>query len=498
MADARDVNKASNTTVKSVDMASRAFSATAEAVLRFLESRSFANREAKILADTVRKGGQLGCMTMDPVYLKDFKHMLQDEGIASVGIKFEQENGETRNGLIFRKEDQQRVEELREKFLASRHLLFNISKDNLTALAKDRELHEYSGLTYAEMCNMKERLGQNQVMFAAKKNDMNDYSIYVRKEDKDMADLMRSGVKQEKEGTGKKIYEQMDHEREKRQNAINQIMADKDTSFLVGNYKNSKTLYVDKEGLWYEQEGTFAKRKFVSRNSEEFEKELCDCMDRIRDPQITRKEFNVLEARLFKQNFTDPDKNDVLEMEKAMKLYGFRNRKDLEKATELKSPDEKMKDLGRQSEKDRKEFEAAYSRVRAAIDLAHTEKDKGHIFVSEAEREAFNAEQEIRKQYEYCVIRGYEGKGSMAEQYKEESMDKDKMEKAVEHIQEEKHFTVDDMRRNVVWREKYEMPDYVDKDKDGVFDEFDQDVHQKEKDAKGMPDPEEESPSGRD
>lgn len=482
MADQKDIESASRSALKGADISSKAISAMADAIFRFLESRSFVSREAKILADHVKKGGQLGCVTMSPSSLKEFKQMLQDEKIASTAIKFEQGDGSHRYGLIFNKEDQKRVEQLREKYLASKHLVFNISKENLEGFAKGRVLHEYSNLTYAEMCNLKERMVQNQIMFSAKKHEMNSYSIFVRKEDKEITDLLRSGVKQEREGTGKNIYEQSDHERENRENIINRVMADKEATFLVGNHDNTKILYSDKEGLWYEQEGSYAKREFISKADDRFEEKLCEYIDRIRNPRVLKKTLDKEAENMFKEQFQKgPEKDDVIKMSRAMELYGIHNLKELQKIDHLKTPDERLNELGRRGAKDRNEYEAAYCRLRSAIDLSHTEKDNGLIYVSEAERQAFKAEQELRKQYEYCVIRGYDGKGSFAEQYKQESMEKEQMEVSVKHIQEEKHFTVDDMRRNIVWREAYEMPDYVDKDRDGIFDEFDQDIGAKEK-----------------
>ena len=473
MADKNTVNKQSRAATKGVDIASKAASATFDALIRFLESRSFANREAKILSDYVKNGGQLGCMVINPSVMKDFKQMLQDERIASVGIRFEQDDGSTRNGIIFQKKDQEKVEELRERLLASKHLIFNISRANLTSLAKDHELHVYHELSYAEMCNLKERLVQNQVMFSSEKKGTDRYIIYVRKEDKDSADIMYAGVRKERAGSGKNIYKAMDHERNNRQEAVDKVLADKDATFIIGNYSNKKTLYVDKQGLWYEQEGSMPKREFISRKDEQFEQKLCDFIDRIRNPRVIQKEMDREDEFRFKEKFDNsPDRENVMQMKNALNLYGYKNLKELEQVTYIKKPVERMQELGNRDLKGREMYEAAYCRLITAMALCHTEKDKGYIFVSEAEREAFKADQELHKQYEYCLVRGYDGKCSMAEKYKEETLTKEEMEKDIQHIQKEKHFTVDDMRRAVIWREKYEMPEYVDKDRDGIIDEF--------------------------
>lgn len=476
MADKSTLNKQTRAATNSVNIASKAASAISEALIRFLDSRSFANREAKILSDYSKNGGQLGCMVVKPEVMKEFKQLLQDEKIPSVGVRFEQDDGSTRNGIVFQKSDQEKVEEIREKLLASKHLVFNISYKNLTSLAKEHELQVYNKLSYAEMCNFKERLIQNQIMFSSEKNGVDRYTIYVRKEDKDSADIMYAGIVKERTGSGKNIYRAMDHERNNRQEAVDKVLADKDATFIIGNYSNKKTLYVDKQGLWYEQEGSMSKREFISRKDEQFEQKLCDFIDRIRNPRVIQKEMDREDAFRFKEKFDNgSDRKNVMKMEKALNLYGYKNLKELEQVTCIKKPVERMQELGNRDLKGREIYEAAYCRLVTAIALCHTEKDKGYIFVSEAEREAFKADQELHKQYEYCLIRGYDGKCSMAEKYKEETLSKEEMEKDIQHIQKEKHFTVDDMRRAVIWREKYEMPEYVDKDRDGIFDEFDRD-----------------------
>lgn len=485
MADTQTLHSSVRMLSAGVNTASKIMSATTDAVIRFLESRSFASREAKIMSDCVRHGGQLGCVTMNRDTSDEFHRMLQAEKIPSFVVRFKQTDGNSRYGIIYRREEEDRVMQLREQYLASKHLIFNVSLENLKKMSKGEFLQEYSELSYAEMCKLKERMTINQMMFSARKDGENRYRVFVREEDKAIADMLYAGVRQEKDGIGKKIFEQMDYERIKRQEAVNKIIARKENAVLIGSRNGNQVLYADRAGLWYEQAGTDAFREFVARDDGQFEKKLCIYMDNIRFPYVIDKPMKPEWEKLFKQLFSDTCRSEVMDLDKAMKVYGFREQKELEHAGNLKTPREKMKDDGKYDRKDQLQYEAAYCRLRAAVDLIHTKKDKNRIYVSEAQRQAYEAESKLRMEFEYCVNRGFERYENCAEQYIDEALGKEQMAEYVKDIQKNIHFTVDDMRRKVVWKESYEMPEYVDKDKDGIFDEFDQDIQEKNRAGQG-------------
>lgn len=506
MTDTQYINNANVTRMfaKGMDIALNASSATADAILRFLESRSFANRETAIIADYVKKGGQLGCtVARNSADAKEFSRMLQDERIPSTLVKFEQKDGSAKYGMIYRKEDEDKVAQLREKFLASKHFVFQVSKENLKAFTEHEQFHSFNGMTYAEMYNLRIRLAQNQIMFSLNKKGPNNYTIYTRTEDKKIADLLKAGVQHEKEGSGQNIYKQMDFDREKRQEAVNEVLAGKDVSFLIGNHIGTKILYVDSQGIWFEQDGKYSQREFIPRNNDCFEHKLCEYMDRIGCPKIIKVKMDNEQENLFKRKFHDINTsgNEVMKLQDALKLYGLRDMKDLAMVEKLEQPDELLKMKG--PEVDLNELEAAYCRLRNAKELNQAKLEGIRPNVSQEERRTFDREQSVRQEYEYCINRGYDGKGSYAEEYKTTSMEQQQMKENSEKIQAvfrdtPKHFTVDDMRRKVIFHEAYDMPEYVDMDGDRIFDEFDVDIDEKNRTENGIDHEDHESYKGHD
>ncbi|MDQ9842373.1 hypothetical protein RFY10_19820, partial [Acinetobacter baumannii] len=80
--------------------------------------------------------------------------------------------GEKTLGVVYPREEEQRVLKAREIYLASQKEIFQVQKDVVQAFSGDRELKEYDNLSFAEMTSLKTRAIYNGLMFASDKNDI--------------------------------------------------------------------------------------------------------------------------------------------------------------------------------------------------------------------------------------------------------------------------------------------------------------------------------------
>ena len=426
-------------------------SAITDAFTQYLESRSFVDPNSSYLANYLNKGGSLRFMTVAQEDFYNFREILGKEGVHSVGFKALQDTGEKTLGVVYPREEEQRVLKVREMYLASQKEIFQVQKDVVQAFSGNRELKEYENLSFAEMTSLKTRAIYNGLMFASDKNDITGtYSVFCREEDGKKMDLLWSGVQQERNGVGKVIYEDQNFSRAEKENLIKSALANSQTPVLIGNGNGTQALYINGNGLYYEdRRGENAVRKEVSRKEDKlFEKTLCDCVDGIKKPRCIKGE----RAELLAGDMAERKERLGVNLNDALKQFGYKNLKDVRT---VKMEKEQLKD---------EHAKEAFYVLQRSVDLYRTQQEgASRLHATETDQRIFNTEHQARMDFELCM--NYGGSNStMAQQY----IDGDLSMELVQQFSKER---VSDIRKNVVWREPYDMPEYIDRNNDNILDD---------------------------
>ena len=304
-------------------------------------------------------------------------------------------------------------------------------------------------------------------MFSAQKNKDGTYSIFYRGEDKEKFDVLFAGVEQEKAKTGKNVYEQADYDRKSREKVVNQVFGEPRKDYFCGNRTGSRSLYVTKEGFYYEQEGKNPVREFVSRKQDDFEQQLCNRIDRIGDPALIKGKRATELGENLKNSILMGEKK-VVTLEEALRKMGYKNLKEID-PKELESKFTKDPELIKDQE-----MREAYYRLQRSVDLYRTlqESRADRPNVKDSERQAFEVEHEARMEFETCVNGSGGAYSQAAREYVGGELGADEIKDFVdEHGGERKT----DSRMG--WNEPYDIPDYLDRNNDDILDRV-QDDHE--------------------
>lgn len=435
----------------SMESAVQIAGAVTDAFTQYLESRTYVDPNASYLADYINEGGSLRFMTVAQKDFYKLKDLLNKEGVHSVGFKALQDTGEKTLGVIYPRQEEHRALKAREIYLASQKEIFQVNKDVVQEFSGSKELKEYENLSFSEMVALKTRAMYNGLMFASEKNDITGtYSVFCREEDVNKMDLLWSGVQQEKTGSGKTIYEEQDFSRKEKETLINSVLVNSQTPVLVGNGNGTQALYINKDGLYYEdRRGEHATRKEVSRKEDKlFEKTLCDCVDRIKRPRCIKGE----RAELLSRDMAERKEMSGFTLDSALKQFGYKSLKDVR---HIKMKKEQLKD---------EHAAEAFYVLQRSVDLYRTQQEgASRLHATETDQRIFNTEHQARMDFEFCM--NYGGSNStMAQQYIDGDL-------SMELVQQFSKEHVSDIRKNVVWREPYDMPEYIDRNNDNILDD---------------------------
>ena len=428
--------------------------------MAYLREQSIANSQAKALLQNAVKEGSLSFT--ESLYgesLTDFGEMLRKHGVNCVACNVK-EGGKDEHVLLYASSQEAMVSHLREVFLASRDKVFQVEKETLARFTKDMELKEKPGISYSEMCYAKDRAAKNHLMFSAQKKKDGTYSIFYRVEDKDKYDVIFAGVEQERKDAGKKVYEQADYDRKSRESVVNQVFGEPKKDYFCGNATGSKSLYVTKEGFYYEEEGKNPIREFVSRKTDDYEQQLCSRIDRIGNPaMISWKRAMELGGNL-KNSILMGEKN-VTTLDEALKRMGYKSLREVD-SKELEARFRKNPEFIRDQE-----MREAYYRLQRSVDLYRTlqESRADRPYVKDSERQAFEAEHEARMEFETCVNSSRGEYSQAAKEYVGGELGADEIKDfADEHGGEHK------TESRMGWSEPYDIPDYLDRNNDDILD----------------------------
>lgn len=460
--DHQNVNQHVRSVEQAADTVTRLAETAVSGVMEFLATRSRSNPAARSLAMTVESGGQLGCVVTDSQKAtKDLESMLKKTGIDSVSVRFVQ-GKDTKFMLLYGMEHHEEVSKIRELYLAAQRKVFQVDKDTLKKFEKE-ELKKVSGLSFSEMCALKERAVKNTLLFTPERCDDGTYTLHYRSEDEQRMSVLISGVRQEKTSTGEKIYGQKDADRKIRQSAVNHIFASPEKDLLVGNYNGNTVLYVNKEGMYYERSGEGGTREFVSRNTPEFERKVCSCIDSIYNPRYISGAKAQMLSRDIRDGIAREDK--PITVEEALQKFGYRELKQI-------SPEK----LSHKVEEDpsiiqEQEKAEAYYRLQRSVDLYRTKQEGvSRPYVTQTEKEAFEAEHQARVDYEFCLNYGAGDIRQSAENYAHGEISINEMLETLKHVNKS------DIRRDIMWREPYDIPDYLDQNNNDIVDDFEKDT----------------------
>lgn len=447
----------------------RAAAATITAFSKYLESRSRVDSGSALLANYIKQGGQLRCMTIDRTAAKDMAKLLEKENVTFSTCKVQQ-GDHTKMAILYGASEEQKVQGARETYLAANHKIFQVEKDTLRKFT-GKEFEAKSGLPYDEMVHLKDRAIKNKLMFSAEKEEKNGtYTVSYRKEDANRMNVLYAGVCHEKNGIGAKIYAQEGFDRANRERVLNRVLVDKENNHLVGNGNGSQVMYITNEGIYYANHNASKTKEpyqeFVKAGSDQYERKLCEYMDRIKNPKcITGSRADALGEELKENILREKAEGEkVLSMQAALEKFHIKGMKEL-------TQENINKELQKNPEliKERAGSEAYYM-LQRATDLYRTKQEgMNRPNVTQMEKDLYAAENDCRIQYEFCINNGEAELKNAAEQYTSGDISVDEITS----------FTKEhpiDIRGSIVWKEPYTLPDYVDMDHDGIIDDFDLDV----------------------
>lgn len=455
--------EAAELTGKTAAVAASTLTKAGSALIRYVRTREFSDPGANLLSSYERNGGQLRNISGNKPVMEEMKRRMDKAGIPNVPYIINQKDGEHNYGILYELKDEEKVLEQRERILAEKSKVLHVSKNTLTYLNKGEEPEKTCGITYDEILQLKDRLKDNRILFASEREDDGSYSVYYRQTDEQKVKVLEAGIRQEKQITGRNIYGQMAYDRQRRETAAKMVLASPERNFLIGNA--SCSMYLTKEGLYYEDNRSIGYREFVPRSSDQFEKKLCQNLDRINNPKIISDERAEQLGKEIRENILEKRTTIHMTLGQAAKKLGFDSLKDAQK-----NLDEVPKEIGK-LQKDRESMEAYY-KLQRSVELFKATQEGTRPYYGKDEKALYDLESQARRDFELCINHGTQEMRGMADDYMEGRL-------SVTEIQlfaQENRQYADDLRRTIEIRTDMDIPDYLDQDHDRILDDYDLDI----------------------
>lgn len=442
----------------------KAFEAVSAAISYYIETRALQDNNAKNLYLYMKKGGQLKMMECEE---KDTLRSLM-KSCDKLGIAYKEcvleKDGRESYGIIYADKNEGAMNQLRTDYLVANHKVFQVDQDTIRRFNSHQEPVKIKGLDFAEMSFMKDRAVKNGMLFAAEREKDGSYSIYHRTDDKQVFEVLRAGVLQERNGTGKNIYDYMNVQRKNKEDIANLVHAANGSKFYLSNYNGTHVMMLDEKGAYMERiAGKKPVMEFCDRRDPKFEKFVCEQIDRMNAPRLFRgQKAEIMGKELIdrmKSGQTEP--MTLQDAQKVLMVKDIRSLRKEELAKLMKKED--LNDLHKAE---------AYYKIQRSIDIMHTKQEGVNmVHPKESEQVAFNAEHEARMNVEIAIgCQGFKAGASgelrsFASQYMDGSITRDQVIQFSEQYNSDILATMD-------WREPFDMPDYLDQNNDGILDEF--------------------------
>lgn len=442
----------------------KAFEAVSAAISYYIETRALQDNNAKSLYLYMKKGGQLKMMECEKKgTLRSLMKSCDKLGIAYKECVLEKDGRES-YGIIYAEKNEGAMNQLRTDYLVANHKVFQVDQDTIRRFNSYQEPVKIKGLDFAEMSFMKDRAVKNGMLFAAERDKDGSYSIYHRTDDKQVFEVLRAGVLQERNGAGKNIYEYMNVQRKNKEDIVNLVHAANGSKFYLSNFNGTHVMMLDENGAYMERiTGKKPVMEFCDRRDPKFEKFVCEQIDRMNAPRVFRdQKAEIMGKELIdrmKSGQTEP--MTLQDAQKVLMIKDIRSLRKEELAKLMKKED--LNDLHKAE---------AYYKIQRSIDIMHTKQEGVNmVHPKESEQVAFNAEHEARMNVEIAIgCQGFKAGASgelrsFASQYMDGSITRDQV------IQFSEQYN-SDIRATMDWREPFDMPDYLDQNNDGILDEF--------------------------
>lgn len=442
----------------------KAFEAVSAAISYYIETRALQDNNAKSLYLYMKKGGQLKIMECEE---KDTLRSLM-KSCDKLGIAYKEcvleKDGRESYGIIYAEKNESAMNQLRTDYLVANHKVFQVDQDTIRRFNSYQEPVKIKGLDFAEMSFMKDRAVKNGMLFAAERDKDGSYSIYHRTDDKQVFEVLRAGVLQERNGAGKNIYEYMNVQRKNKEDIVNLVHAANGSKFYLSNFNGTHVMMLDENGAYMERiTGKKPVMEFCDRRDPKFEKFVCEQIDRMNAPRVFRdQKAEIMGKELIdrmKSGQTEP--MTLQDAQKVLMIKDIRSLRKEELAKLMKKED--LNDLHKAE---------AYYKIQRSIDIMHTKQEGVNmVHPKESEQVAFNAEHEARMNVEIAIgCQGFKAGASgelrsFASQYMDGSITRDQVIRFSEQYNS-------DIRATMDWREPFDMPDYLDQNNDGILDEF--------------------------
>lgn len=442
----------------------KAFEAVSAAISYYIETRALQDNNAKSLYLYMKKGGQLKIMECEE---KDTLRSLM-KSCDKLGIAYKEcvleKDGRESYGIIYAEKNESAMNQLRTDYLVANHKVFQVDQDTIRRFNSYQEPVKIKGLDFAEMSFMKDRAVKNGMLFAAERDKDGSYSIYHRTDDKQVFEVLRAGVLQERNGAGKNIYEYMNVQRKNKEDIVNLVHAANGSKFYLSSFNGTHVMMLDENGAYMERiTGKKPVMEFCDRRDPKFEKFVCEQIDRMNAPRVFRdQKAEIMGKELIdrmKSGQTEP--MTLQDAKKVLMIKDIRSLRKEELAKLMKKED--LNDLHKAE---------AYYKIQRSIDIMHTKQEGVNmVHPKESEQVAFNAEHEARMNVEIAIgCQGFKAGASgelrsFASQYMDGSITRDQV------IQFSEQYN-SDIRATMDWREPFDMPDYLDQNNDGILDEF--------------------------
>lgn len=444
-----------------VQVSSKAVAAVSAAIGYYIETRALQDDNAKNLYLYMKKGGQLKMMECEE---KDTLRSLM-KSCDKLGVAYKEcvleRNGKESYGIIYADKNEDTMKQLRTDYLVANHKLFQVDQDTIKRFNSYQEPEKISGLDFAEMSFMKDRAAKNMMMFAAEREKDGSYSIYHRTDDKQVFDVFRAGVSQERNGSGKVIYDYMNIQRKNKEDLVNLVHAANGSKFYLSNGNGTRVMMLNENGAYAERlTGKKTSLEFCDRRDPRFERFVCEQIDRMNSPRLFRdQKAETMGKELIDR--VNSGQKEPMTMQEAQRILMIKDLKDLRK-------EELAKQIKKEDLNDRQKAEAYY-KIQRSIDIMHTKQEGVNmVHPKESEKIAFDAEHEARMNVELALgskAGASEEMRSFASQYMDGSITRDQMLEFSEQFHS-------DIRATMDWREPYDIPDYLDQNGDNILDDF--------------------------
>ena len=267
---------------------------------------------------------------------------------------------------------------------------------------------------------------------------------------------------QERNGTGKAVYDYMNIQRKNKEDIVNLVHAANGSKFYISNASGSHVMMINENGAYMERmAGKNPALEFCDRRDPRFERFICEQVDRMNRPRMFRdqKAENLGKELIDRIN---RGQKDPMTMQEAQELLKVKELKGLRK-------EELAKMFKKEDLNDPEKAEAFY-KIQRSIDIMHTKQEGVNMAQpKESEKVAFDAEHEARMSVEMavgnCVRSSSQELRSFASQYMDGSITRDQV------VQFSEQFN-SDIRATMDWREPFDIPDYLDQNGDNILDEF--------------------------